>query len=165
MSPEQPLYRLELTYTRDEYQKFFDFYKIALKKTPAKLVFYIVISLIIGASISYVLDDWIYVAPFALLGVLMDAYMLWSQKRIDDRVYRQETRSMPVTYRFYADRFDVDTPTGTRYSVRYADLYNVYEVETAFYIMIDKNTVALIPKDECPEGMEDFIRNLGSSRD
>ena len=38
------------------------------------------------------------------------------------------------------------------------------EVETAYYIMIDKNTAAIIPKRSCPDDLKDFINGLASSQ-
>lgn len=162
---EQPVYRLELTYNRKDYEDYLRFYKSAIRKTTPKLVFYFVIALIMGAIISYVVENWIYLGLFVLLGIAMDAYTLWYQKRIDQDLMRRELKGMPVVYRFFQDCLEVRPPSGDDYTVEYHDLYTVYEVSTAFYIMVERNTVAIIPKDKCPEGMEDFIRNLGKIKE
>ena len=93
-----------------------------------------------------------------------DGHTLQARKKVDEKVYMAEKRSMPIVYRFYEDRLEVSTSTGDRSSTMYHDLYTVYEVDTAFYIMFDKNTVCIIPKSKCPEGMEDFIRDLGRKK-
>ena len=161
---EQPVYRLKLNYTRDEYQKFFDFYKTVISKTPVKLILMFIVSVIIGVAVSYVTKNWLYVGIFVVLGAILDAYIIWSQKKVDDKVYKAEKRSMPIEYHFFEDRLEVFTASGDRSSTMYHDLYTVYEVDTAFYIMFDKNTVCIIPKDKCPDGMEDFIRDLGRKK-
>lgn len=161
---EQPIYKLELNYTREEYQKFFNFYKSVIVKTPMKLVMTLIASVIIGVLVSYISKQWICVGLFVVLGAVLDAYIIWSQNKVDEKVYRAEKKSMPLVYRFFEDRLEVSTSTGDRSSTMYHDLYTVYEVDTAFYIMFDKNTVCIIPKKKCPEGMEDFIRNLGKKK-
>ena len=161
---EQPIYRLELNYTHDEYQKFFNFYKSVITKTPMKLVMTLIASVIIGVLVSYISQQWICVGLFVALGAVLDAYIVWSQKKVDEKVYMAERRSMPIVYRFYEDRLEVLTSSGDKSSTMYHDLYTVYEVDTAFYIMFDKNTVCIIPKSKCPEGMEDFIRDLGRKK-
>ena len=93
-----------------------------------------------------------------------DGHTLMAKKKVDEKVYMAERRSMPIVYRFYEDRLEVLTSSGDKSSTMYHDLYTVYEVDTAFYIMFDKNTVCIIPKSKCPEGMEDFIRDLGRKK-
>ena len=161
---EQPVYRLKLNYTRDEYQKFFYFYKSVVSKTPMKLILTLLASIVIGVIVSYVTENWLYVGVFVLVGAILDAYIIWSQKKVDEKVYQAERKSMPIQYNFYEERLEVITANGNRSSTMYHDLYTVYEVDTAFYIMFDKNTVCIIPKDKCPEGMEDFIRDLGRKK-
>ena len=162
---EQPVYRLQLTYNRKDYEDYLRFYKSAIRKTTPMLVIYFAVALVMGIAVSYAVDNWIYLGLFVILGVAMCAYTIWYQRRIDDNIMKRELKGMPVVYRFYEDRMDVCPPSGDDYTVKYHELYTVYEVSTAFYIMVDKNTAAIIPKAKCPEGMEDFIRNLGNVKE
>lgn len=161
---EQPLYRLELTYTRDDYETYFWFYKWVLRKTQIRLVFYLLLSAVLGALCSYYMDNWIYFAVMVLVGILLDGYTIWSQNHIDKKVMERELKSMPVVYRFYPERMDVFSANGTQYGVKYSELYAVCEVETAYYIMIDKNTAAIIPKRSCSDDLKNFINGLASSQ-
>ena len=95
---EQPVYRLKLNYTRDEYQKFFYFYKSVVSKTPMKLILTLLASIVIGVIVSYVTENWLYVGVFVVVGAILDAYIIWSQKKVDEKVYQAERKSMPIQY-------------------------------------------------------------------
>ena len=73
---EQPTYRLELNYTREEYQKFFNFYKSVITKTPMKLVMTLIASVIIGVIVSYISKQWICVGLFVALGAVLDLSLI-----------------------------------------------------------------------------------------
>lgn len=158
---EKELYRISLTYTRDDYARYLGFYKTVIRKTSIQLVLVFIVSLIIGLAVCRVIGGWIYMGVFLLLGVAMDGYMIWSQRRTDEQMIRRELKLMPVVYRFTPDRLIISNAGGNEYSVYYHEMYTVYEVDWAFYIMVDKNTAAIIPKRKCPEGLPEFIRGLG----
>lgn len=161
---EQPLFRLELTYTSDDYKTYFWFYKWVLRKTQVRLVFYLLLSAVLGILSSYYTGNWIYFAVLVAIGVLLDVYTIWSQNHIDSKVMERELKSMPVVYRFFPEKMDVFSANGTQYSVKYSELYAVCEVDSAYYIMIDKNTAAIIPKRKCTQELSDFIKGLADSQ-
>ena len=127
-------------------------------------MFYLLISAILGVLCSYYTGNWIYFAVLVVIGVLLDVYTIWSQNHIDKKVMERELKSMPVVYRFYNEKMDVISSNGSQYSVKYSDLYAVCEVETAMYIMVDKNTAAIIPKRDCSDDMLKFIRGLAEKQ-
>ena len=160
----QPLHTLRVSYSREDYEKYFRFYKTALKKTPLKLVFYFAVSVVIGLLLGYYLN-WMCLGIFVVIGAAMDAYIIWSQKQVDKRVYDHEKSAMPITYRFYPEKMEVETVSGDIQSIMYRDLYTVFEVDTAFYIMLDKNTVAIIPKRDCSEELTQLILSFGKIKE
>ena len=161
---EKELYRLQLSYSREDYDRYFAFYKTVINRTHIKLILCLMASAVIGLVLGYYLN-WNCLWIFIGVGALLDVYIVWSQKKVDDRVYRQERTVMPITYRFFEDELEVRTSNGDVSTYRYVDFYTIYEVEKDFYLMLEKNTVAIIPKSKCSAELSDFIIGLGKKKE
>ena len=162
---EQPLYGLELTYSREDYERFLSFYHRIIKRSQVAYLVYIILAMVVGLGVAYAMEAPVYFAAFAALGVLLDAGLYISRKKGDDAFIEKDIRLMPTVYTFYADQMSIRKKDHSRMVIKYHDLYTVYELSDYFYIMTDRDTVAMIPKSECPEGLEDLIRDMGRMKE
>ena len=158
---EQPLYGLELTYSREDYERFLSFYHKIIKKSQIAYLVYIIMAMVFGLVVAYFLDEPIYFVAFVALGVLLDAGLYISRKKGDHAFIEKDIKLMPTVYTFYADQMSIRKKDHSRMVIKYHDLLTVFELKDYFYIMIDRDTVAIIPRSECPEGLEDLIRDMG----
>ena len=158
---EPPLYKLELTYTKEDYARYFKFYKWVLKRIQLRLAFYFLLFVVVGIAVSYYLDNWLYFGFFILFGCAVDAFNVWYQNRIDRNVMESELKAMPVVYRFYQDYMTASNAAGNEFTVRYSQIYAVCEYDSAIYIMVERDTAAIIPGN-CPKDLRNFILNLVS---
>ncbi|MBQ3110669.1 MAG: YcxB family protein [Clostridia bacterium] len=44
--------------------------------------------------------------------------------------------------------------------VLYKNLYKIVETKTSFYVMMGNNMGFIVMKDDCPEGLIEFIRSI-----
>lgn len=85
-----------------------------------------------------------------------------------DRKAKQLYRKNPfiqenVTFElvFHDDHYDGASENGTS-SVPYSKPQTIIETPTDFYIMHTLSSGTIIPKGDCPEGFDDFIRQVKS---
>jgi len=60
---------------------------------------------------------------------------------------------------FYPDYFCLDTPVGQS-QITYDKIYRILETKTNFYILVGKNQGVIIVKEDCPQGLDEYIRQL-----
>lgn len=157
---EQPLYGLELSYSREDYERFLKFYHKVIKKSQVAYVVYIIMAMVFGLVVTAVLDNVAIFFAFVLIGVLIDVIIYISQWRGDQQFIEKDIRLMPTVYTFYADQMSIRKKDCARVVIKYHDLFMIYELKDYFYIMTDRDTVAIIPKDQCPDGLKDLILDM-----
>ena len=64
-----------------------------------------------------------------------------------------------VNFEFYNDYFTETNEYGNT-KLEYNKLHKIIETKTNFYLMIAKNQGFILVKENFPEGLEEFLRNI-----
>ena len=157
---EQPKCLVEMSYDREDFMRFLSFYHVSVRKEPLKQMGILAATVLIGAAVSWIIDNWLYLALFAVLGVLLVAASRYSQNRNDILFADRNMKGQPVLYGFYGDHMSIRRSGQDRVVVRYRDIYTVFELEDVYYIMTTADTVAIFPKSRSPEEMPELIAGM-----
>lgn len=150
------LYTTETALTWEEYKKFF------LRVTKKGRIFTIIWSIIMLLSACSSLMTKLYLHGAIVLVLVM---LLWvleyvkiniSAKKVFDK---NAVMQKPTTLNFYADRLEEVSENGT-VCFAYADVIKIYETKTNFYIMIARNRGLVVIKENCPEGLCEFLGEM-----
>lgn len=155
-----PLYQISLVYTDEDFERFLKFYRYSMKKVPLARMLYLVMAAVFGLAISYFLDEWIYLPVFLAIGAILIGMNYISDKKTNKTYMDQNRKAPSATYTFYDDRLRMKRGGYDNLEVMYHDFYTVFELSDVFYLMVSRDITVIIPKSECPEGMEEFIRSL-----
>lgn len=158
MNPDEPLYKVSTAYTLSQYR---DYNRTIQRENGLgrKLILSLVMYFGIGLVFAVIMHAWYLCIPFFVIGIV-NAYM--ARKgilRAEMAQYQQEQLVGTVTYEFFQDRVDVSTFNG-RTSNSYDSIPSVIENSRAFYLMMSSNSGIILPKEDCPSGLEDFIRQM-----
>ena len=146
------LYKTTTKFTLEEYKKF---NKALIKKRHLYLLSIIAVAFILASGI---LLKNIFLIIFA---VIYPFLFLISMNIGVKRTFNSNKllQNVEVEYEFYND-YLLEKHEGGEAKVPYEKLDEIIETKTNFYLMIAKNQGFMISKENFPEGLEDFIKNL-----
>ena len=160
-----PLYKVDVRYTDEDFEKFLKFYRYSVKKVPLARMLYLLLAVVFGLAISIALDKWIYLPAFIGIGVLLILYNYFSDKRSNLHYIENNRKAPNATYTFYDDHIRIKRGPEDKIEVMYHDFYTILEAEDVFYLMVSRDHTVILPKAVCPEGLDDFIRGLDAVKD
>ena len=68
-------------------------------------------------------------------------------------------QDIATTFEFF-DTYLVEKSTVGESVVEYSQLHKIIETKTNFYLMIASNQGYILPKENFPDGLEEFLRNI-----
>lgn len=154
---EEPLFKVSTAYTLSQYRN----YNRTVQRENGlnrKLVLSMLLYVGLGVLMSVLFHSWFLFIPLAVLGVLNYYMSLKGIRRAEMAQYQQEQLVGTVNYEFYPDRVDVTTING-KASNYFSNVYTVLENDVAFYIMMAKNSGIILPKEDCTQSLEEFLRS------
>lgn len=152
-----PLYRVTTAYTLSQYRKYNRTVQHVIGKVWVRIYVSFLTYLAVGLVLWALLHTWYAVPIFAGVGAVNSWMIVRNLRRAEDLQYQQEQLVGTVVYEFNADRMVVSTDQGSSPNP-YSSVTAVLEVDDAYYIMFANNSGAILPKEDCPPGLEDFLR-------
>lgn len=146
------LFKTTTKFTLDEYRKF---NRAIIKKKRILLISIIAVVLIVVSGI--ILDNTFFIIFAIFYPFLLLIAMNIGVKRTFNS--NKLLQNVVVEYEFYQDYLLEKHESGEA-KVPYEKLDSIIETKTNFYLMIAKNQGFMISKENLPEGLEDFIRNI-----
>lgn len=151
----EPLFVTKSVFSFDEYKKF----NFALSGKNTLIAFAIICPFILFGGIY--LMDWLYI----VLGIAFPLIMFLTYKLQLRRVYKSNrfADNLEAEYKFYDTYFTVKD-VRSEATVEYSMLHKVIYTKTNVYLMIAKNQGYMLVKNNFPDGLEDFIRQINPKK-
>ena len=146
------LYKTKTINTFEEYKKFT--WALLLKKRT-------IITFVIF-EILFLFFAWTLESVFYLLFALLYPLLIWLlQCRQIKKIFKSNKviQNEEVTFEFYDTYFTEEYPCGNS-RLEYNKLHKIIETKTNFYLMIAKNQGFILVKENFPERLEEFLRNI-----
>ena len=157
----EPLFEVETEYTLEKYAKYI---KTAGKNATIMLfVFVIAIIVLLNIfwlAVFYTLFPILYTIILIALG-LAEYVLIMTFKTKKAWNTNKAMHGMVNHYLLYEDRIEQVNSLGT-VSVKYDQLYRIFENKSAFYLMVANNQGILIDKEKCSAELLKFLEELKS---
>lgn len=101
---------------------------------------------------------WYVLVALTVLGLALACADVRRLRRAEDAQCAQEMLSGTVTYVFGEDSLRITSAQGDVENP-YGAVTRVLERDSAFYIMFTNGTGAILPREDCPADLEEFIRS------
>lgn len=146
----EPLFKTTTQYTLEEYKKF---NKALMKKMLVILIIFeilLVLFFVATQNIFYLIFAVIY--PIILFAI---------QSANIKKVFNSNKimQDLDINFEFYKDYF-IEKDGRGQGKIEYDKLYKIIETKTNFYLMIAKNQGYMLSKENFPDGLEEFIKNI-----
>lgn len=147
------LYTVKTKYTYKEYRKF-SYYCMWHSSRVILAICYIVMAalLIRGIINGNIISSCMAVAFF----VVMPIFVEYTFKKA---YTSKKSNSGEIVMRFYEAHIESEGAKSST-KVLYKNLYKIVETKTSFYVMMGNNMGFIVMKDDCPEGLIEFIRSI-----
>ena len=148
----ESLYKTKTVNTFEEYKRFS---RILLYKKRSIIIYILLAVFLILDSI--VLDNPV----FMLFAVLYPVLIWFIHNRQIKKVFdtNKALQNAEVNFEFY-DTYFIETNEYGNTKLEYSKLHKIIETKTNFYLMLAKNQGFILVKDNFPEGLDEFLRNI-----
>ncbi len=149
------LFRMDTAYTLSQYKS----YNRTVQqenRVYANLYVPIVLYSMMGVFIFLLFGGWFIIPIFVALGLFNYWMSLRGIRASEMAQYQAEQLAGTISYEFKMDSLKVTTYNGTLENP-YSAIVKVLENSNAFYIMFTNNSGLIVPKEDCPPGLADFI--------
>ena len=146
------LYKTKTINTFEEYKRFS---RILLCKKRS-IIIYILLAIFL------ILDSIFLENPiFAIFAVVYPILIWLLHNRQVKKVFKtnKALQNAEANFEFYNDYFSETNEYGNT-KLEYNKLHKIIETKTNFYLMIAKNQGFILVKENFPEGLEEFLRNI-----
>ena len=146
------LYKTKTINTFEEYRRFS---RVLMYKKRSIIIYALLAAFLILDGI--VLDNMIFIV-FAVVY----PFIIWLLHNMQvKKVFKtnKALQNAEVNFEFYNDYFTETNEYGNT-KLEYNKLHKIIETKTNFYLMIAKNQGFILVKENFPEGLEEFLRNI-----
>jgi len=148
----ESLYKTKTINTFEEYKRFS---RVLMYKKRSIIIYALLAAFLILDGI--VLDNMIFIV-FAVVY----PFVIWLLHNMQvKKVFKtnKALQNAEVNFEFYNDYFTETNEYGNT-KLEYNKLHKIVETKTNFYLMIAKNQGFILVKENFPEGLEEFLRNI-----
>lgn len=148
----ESLYKTKTINTFEEYKRFT--WVLFLRKRTI-IIFAIF-------EILFLFFAWTSESIIYLFFALLYPLLIWLlQRRQIKKIFKTNKvlHNEEVNFEFYDTYFTEEFPYGN-IKLEYNKLYKIIETKTNFYLMIAKNQGVILVKENFPEGLAEFFRNI-----
>ena len=148
----ESLYKTKIINTFEEYKRFS---RVLMYKKRSIIIYALLAAFLILDGI--VLDNMI----FIVFDVVYP-FVIWLLHNMQvKKVFKtnKALQNAEVNFEFYNDYFTETNEYGNT-KLEYNKLHKIIETKTNFYLMIAKNQGFILVKENFPEGLEEFLRNI-----
>ncbi|MBO5453625.1 MAG: YcxB family protein [Clostridia bacterium] len=148
----ESLYKTKTINTFEEYKRFS---RVLMYKKRSIIIYALLAAFLILDGI--VLDNMIFIV-FAVVY----PFVIWLLHNMQvKKVFKtnKALQNAEVNFEFYNDYFTETNEYGNT-KLEYNKLHKIIETKTNFYLMIAKNQGFILVKENFPEGLEEFLRNI-----
>ena len=148
----ESLYKTKTINTFEEYKRFS---RVLMYKKRSIIIYALLAAFLILDGI--VLDNMIFIV-FAVVY----PFIIWLLHNMQVKKVFNTNKALQnaeVNFEFYNDYFTETNEYGNT-KLEYNKLHKIIETKTNFYLMIAKNQGFILVKENFPEGLEEFLRNI-----
>ena len=148
----ESLYKTKTINTFEEYKRFS---RVLMYKKRSIIIYALLAAFLILDGI--VLDNMIFIV-FAVVY----PFVIWLLHNMQVKKVFETNKALQnaeVNFEFYNDYFTETNEYGNT-KLEYNKLHKIVETKTNFYLMIAKNQGFILVKENFPEGLEEFLRNI-----
>ena len=146
------LYVTKTKMTFNEYRNF----SFAIQKENKVILALIIVCLFL--CIGGIMLHKIFIIVVALVyPILKTIFFSYDVKKIFES--NKTMQNITISFEFYKDYFKASNDL-EKSKINYKDLNKIIETKTNFYLMTSTNTGYIIVKDNMPEGLDEFIKDL-----
>ena len=148
----ESLYKTKIINTFEEYKRFS---RVLMYKKRSIIIYALLAAFLILDGI--VLDNMIFIV-FAVVY----PFVIWLLHNMQVKKVFETNKALQnaeVNFEFYNDYFTETNEYGNT-KLEYNKLHKIIETKTNFYLMIAKNQGFILVKENFPEGLEEFLRNI-----
>ena len=148
----ESLYKTKTINTFEEYKRFS---RVLMYKKRSIIIYALLAAFLILDGI--VLDNMIFIV-FAVVY----PFIIWLLHNMQvKKVFKtnKALQNAEVNFEFYNTYFTEENSYGNT-KLEYSKLHKIIETKTNFYLMIAKNQGFILIKENFPEGLEEFLRNI-----
>lgn len=148
----ESLYKTKTINTFEEYKRFS---RVLMYKKRSIIIYALLAAFLILDGI--VLDNMIFIV-FAVVY----PFVIWLLHNMQVKKVFETNKALQnaeVNFEFYNDYFTETNEYGNT-KLEYNKLHKIIETKTNFYLMIAKNQGFILVKENFPEGLEEFLRNI-----
>lgn len=148
----ESLYKTKTINTFEEYKRFS---RVLMYKKRSIIIYALLAAFLILDGI--VLDNMIFIV-FAVVY----PFVIWLLHNMQvKKVFKtnKALQNAEVNFEFYDTYFTEENSYGNT-KLEYSKLHKIIETKTNFYLMIAKNQGFILIKENFPEGLEEFLRNI-----
>lgn len=148
----ESLYKTKTINTFEEYKRFS---RVLMYKKRSIIIYALLAAFLILDGI--VLDNMIFIV-FAVVY----PFVIWLLHNMQVKKIFKTNKALQnaeVNFEFYNDYFTETNEYGNT-KLEYNKLHKIIETKTNFYLMIAKNQGFILVKENFPEGLEEFLRNI-----
>lgn len=148
----ESLYKTKTINTFEEYKRFS---RVLMYKKRSIIIYALLAAFLILDGI--VLDNMIFIV-FAVVY----PFIIWLLHNMQvKKVFKtnKALQNAEVNFEFYDTYFTEENSYGNT-KLEYSKLHKIIETKTNFYLMIAKNQGFILIKENFPEGLEEFLRNI-----
>ena len=148
----ESLYKTKTINTFEEYKRFS---RVLMYKKRSIIIYALLAAFLILDGI--VLDNMIFIV-FAVVY----PFVIWLLHNMQVKKVFETNKALQnaeVNFEFYDTYFTEENSYGNT-KLEYSKLHKIVETKTNFYLMIAKNQGFILIKENFPEGLEEFLRNI-----
>lgn len=155
----EPLFETQTEYTYEKYLAFCNVLQNRIGHVR-RLVIRVDILLILMSVIFVCMDEPKISILFLLTAILFPILININIKKRARKAWDSNKAAQGIIsrFKFYEDHVEQENSVGTS-RLQYDKLYDILEVDSAFYIMIANNQGFIVDKQNCSEELADFIRS------
>ena len=113
-------------------------------------------------AIFLILDSIFLENPIFAIFAVVYPILIWLLHNIQvKKVFKtnKALQNAEVNFEFY-DTYFIETNEYGNTKLEYSKLHKIIETKTNFYLMLAKNQGFILVKDNFPEGLDEFLRNI-----
>lgn len=136
----------------EEYKKF----SKAMLRTKTRIIVWILMYVL--AILLCILRNSVKFLLFVAIYNFLVEWLYW--RRIKKTYLSNKSyQDIDLTVEFY-DTYMVQKSDMSEAKIEYSNIHKIIETKTNFYVMISENQGAILVKENFPDGLEEFIKNI-----
>ncbi len=156
----EPLYTMEFDQSLEGYRRYNR--ALILKNKKRIVLDAILLALCLASGIFFLCVGYVFEGVYFIAITFLIPVLTWLYRKHGIRKYYESNKlfkDLHEVMSFFEDRYEDDT-SFSHEICRYADLYDIIETKTDFYLMVGIGRAQFVPKANCSPELIGFLQGL-----